>query len=203
MLYYNYYEEGTSFVSGEVNTKILHFSVSFLVDSGAKMGYTEDVKKCWKKVHFMTNRFIGILLIIAGLVTPVHKESLSSADWTVMLLFLISGGLVLLFSFLNKTEKDDVYRINLQFEELHLFDEDGLPALKIGQQLYVQPYAGALKEDIHILTAEGQLVAKLPQEHREHVLHKLENHSPVHLLVKHLQLNQDSSTYSAKVEMMC
>jgi len=154
-------------------------------------------------VHFLTNRFIGILLIIAGLVTPVHKESLSAADWTVMLLFLISGALVLLFSFLNKTEKDDVYRIMLEFEELYLFDEGGMPALTVGQQLYVQPYAGALKEDIHILTADGLFVAKLPQEHKEHVLHKLEQHSPVHLVVKSLQLDDSSSAYTARVEMMC
>lgn len=154
-------------------------------------------------MYFVTNRFIGILLIIAGLVTPIHKESLSSADWTVMLLFLGSGALVLLSSFLKRTEKDDVYRIMLEFQELHLFDEDGLPALKMAQQLYVQPYAGALREDIHILTADGLLVAKMPQEHKEHVLHKLEHHSPVHLVVKNIQLDEVSPAYSLTVEMMC
>ncbi len=150
----------------------------------------------------MTNRFIGLLLIIAGLVTPMHKESLSAADWTVMVLFLLSGALCLLASFLKKTEKDELYRVQLQFDGLKLFTPTGFPALQVGQQLYVQPYSGPLKEDIHIFTGEGSFVAKIPEEHKQHVLYKVEKHSPVHLVIKSLQMDKQYPVYSIVVEMM-
>ncbi len=150
----------------------------------------------------MTNRFIGLLLIIAGLVTPMHKDSLSVADWTVMILFLGSGALCLLASFLKKTEQDELYRIQLQFDNLKLFTPSGFPALQVGQQLYVQPYSGALKEDVHILTADGDFVAKMPAEHIQHVVYKVEKHSPIHLVIKSLQMDKQYPVYSIVVEMM-
>lgn len=151
----------------------------------------------------MTNRFIGILLILAGLVTPMHKESLSFTDKTVMCLFLAAGVITLLLSFRKKTEEDDIYRYQLHFDGLKLFDAAGLPALKEGQRLYVQPYAGPVKEDIHILTADGSFVAKIPEEHCKHVLHKIETHRPVHIVVKSLQMDSDYHYYTLSVEMMC
>ena len=151
----------------------------------------------------MSKRFIGILLIIAGLVTPMHKEVMSAADKTVMVLFLAAGILTLLLSRLGRTEEDNVYRIQLQFDGIKLFNDSGLPALTVGQRLYVQPYSGPLKEDIHIMTAEGQFVAKMPEEHCPHVLHKYEGHCPVHLTVKSLQMDSQYPVYSLSVEMMC
>ena len=151
----------------------------------------------------MTNRFIGLLLIIAGLITPMHKESLSSADKTIMVLFLGFGALILLFSFLKRTEEDNVYRYQLHFEQLKLFDADGLPAVKVGERLYIQPYAGPLKEDIHICTAQAQVLAKMPQEHCSAVLHKYESHRPVQLVVKAVQLEEESMAYHLDVEMVC
>lgn len=150
----------------------------------------------------MTSRFIGLLLIVAGLVTPVHKETLSAADMTVMILFLVSGALCLLTSFLKKTEKDELYRVQMKFEGLKLFDSNGFPALKSGQQLYVQPYSGPLKEDVYIRTADGEFVAKIPEEHKQHIIYKVEQHSPVHLVVKSLQMDQQYHIYSLTVEMM-
>ena len=151
----------------------------------------------------MTNRFIGLLLIIAGLITPMHKDVLSVADKTVMALFLGSGALILLFSFFKKTEEDNIYRYQLHFDGVKLFNESGLPALNIGDRLYIQPYSGPVKEDIHICTAEAQLVAKMPQEHCEHVLYKFEKHSPVHLVVKNIQLDEEYPSYHVDVEMTC
>ncbi len=151
----------------------------------------------------MRNRFIGLLLIIAGLITPMHKETLSMADKTVMGLFLCSGALVLLFSFLKKTEEDNIYRYQLRFEDINLFDESGMPLISTGDRLYIRPYAGPLKEDIHICTVQAQVVAKMPEEHCPHVLHKFESHSPVHLVVKNVHLEEESSAYTIEVEMVC
>ena len=151
----------------------------------------------------MRNRFIGLLLVVAGLITPMHKETLSTADKTVMGLFLCSGVLVLLFSFLKRTEEDNIYRYQLRFEEINLFNEAGLPAITMGEQLYIQPYAGPLKEDIHICTSQAKVVAKMPAEHCPHVLHKFESHRPVHLVVKNVQLEEESFAYTIEVEMVC
>lgn len=150
----------------------------------------------------MTNRFIALLLILAGLVTPMHKDVLSLTDKTVMGLFLGFGILMLLFSFQKKQEKDEIYRCQLQFDGIQLFDDSGLPSLKEGQRLYVRPYSGPLKEEIHILTGEGEFVAKIPEEQRNDVLYKIEKHSPVHLTIKSLQLDSHSPAYSLFVEMM-
>lgn len=150
----------------------------------------------------MTNRFIGLLLIIAGLVTPMHKETLTAIDWTVMVFFFVSGALCLLSSFLKRTEKDDLYRIHLQFDGIKLFTASGFPALRIGQQLFIQPYSGPLKEDLHILTAEGSFVAKVPDEHKQHIIYKIENHSPVHMVIESLQMDNHYPVYSIIVELM-
>ena len=150
----------------------------------------------------MTNRFIGLLLIVAGLVTPMHKEHLSATDWTVMVVFFVSGALCLLASFLKKTEKDELYRVQLEFDGIKLFTPTGFPALQVGQQLFVQPYSGALQEDLYILTGEGSFVAKIPEEHKQHVLYKIEKHSPVHLVIKSLQMDKQYSIYSIVVELM-
>lgn len=151
----------------------------------------------------MTNRFIALLLILAGLVTPIHKDVLSATDKMVMGLFLGFGVLMLLLSFRKKSKEDEIYRCQLQFDGIKLFDPAGLPSIKEGQRLYVQPYSGPLKEDIHILTNEGEFVAKIPEEHRNHVLHKIEKHSPVHLSVKSLQMDSAYQVYSLFIEMMC
>ena len=143
----------------------------------------------------MNKRFIAILLIVAGLVTPMHKESLSLADWTAMIVFLGSGVLTLLFSFLKRTEQDSIYRYTLELNT----DREHLPELHEEEQLYVQPYSGPEKEDIHILNSDGAFVAKLPEEEVEHVLHQIENHRPVHLVVKTLP-KTDSQLC---VELMC
>ncbi|MBP1581272.1 MAG: hypothetical protein J6A26_02580 [Oscillospiraceae bacterium] len=143
----------------------------------------------------MNKRFIAILLIVAGLVTPMHKESLSLADWTAMIVFLGSGVLTLLFSFLKRTEQDSIYRSTLELTT----DPEHLPELHEEEQLYVQPYSGPEKEDIHILNSDGAFVAKLPEEEVEHVLHQIENHRPVHLVVKTLP-KTDSQLC---VELMC
>lgn len=143
----------------------------------------------------MNKRFIAILLIVAGLVTPMHKESLSLADWTAMIVFLGSGVLTLLFSFLKRTEQDSIYRSTLELTT----DPEHLPELHEEEQLYVQPYSGPEKKDIHILNSDGAFVAKLPEEEVEHVLHQIENHRPVHLVVKTLP-KTDSQLC---VELMC
>ena len=150
----------------------------------------------------MTSRFIGLLLIIAGFVTPVHKDTLSSTDWTIMILFFASGALCLFASFLKKSEKDELYRTQLHFEGIKLFSPSGFPVLQVGQQLYVKPYSGPLKEDVHILTADGQFVAKISDEHLQHIMYKIEKHSPIHLAVKSLQMDPQYHIYSVIIEMM-
>ena len=151
----------------------------------------------------MSNHFIGLLLIFAGLITPMHKETMSALDWTVMVLFLCSGVLILLFSSRKRSEEDETYRCQLLLEDIKLFDEEGKPALTIGQQLFVQPYAGPTKENVHILTEAGNFVAKMPQEHCRHVLYKIERHSPVHLVIKTLDLDDSQESYRLSIEMMC
>lgn len=151
----------------------------------------------------MTNRFLGILLIIAGLVTPMHKEILSKIDIMIMLMFFFFGAVLLFLSFKTRTEEDNIYRCNLEINSVKLFDENENPKLSNGQQLYIQPYKGDSKNEIHILNSDGNFVGKIPNEYCQHVLYKYEHHSPVHLVIKSLEIDKKNDSYDIVIEMMC
>ena len=62
--------------------------------------------------------------------------------------------------------------------------------------------AFSFKTGVFNIGAEGQFVAKIPDEHLQHIMYKIEKHSPIHLVVKSLQMDQQYHIYSITVEMM-
>lgn len=150
----------------------------------------------------MRSRLIGILLVIAGLVTLLHKESLTPQDWGVLLAFVLSGAVVLLFSFRKQSEEAQMYRVTFDLEKIPLQDSQGQELLALGQQLFVRPYQGAQKQEIHIYTEDGVFLAPLPQEQLQHVQYQLERHSPIHLTVKALEPCDDGQSQRLQVELL-
>ncbi len=150
----------------------------------------------------MNKTIFGALLILAGLAVPLVKGDLGTVDKGVMLLFLACGALLLLSGKLKKQEADEYYRYNLELEDIRLFDSKGRAALSLGQQLYVQAYQGADKNEVHLKTAEGDFVAVLPPELRDAALHKIEKHSPVLVHIRGLK-PQGVDYYSISIELMC
>jgi len=153
-------------------------------------------------VFAMRGRLIGVLLVIAGLVTLLHKEAMGPKDWAVLLAFLLSGAVVLLFSFRKQSEEAQLYRVTVELEGIPLKDSQGQDLLTPGQQLFVRPYQGAQKQEIHIYTEDGVFLAPLPQEQVQHVQFQLERHSPIHLTVKALEPSGDGQTQRLQVELL-
>lgn len=151
----------------------------------------------------MTSKLLGILFLIAGLIIPFSREAMRPIDWIIMLCFLGCGAASLFLMWKKRTTADDIYRIQLEFQGIDLFDSPGVPSLFVGQQLFIDAYAGVTKDSIHLVTEQGAFVAALPCEHKEHVLYKYENHCPIHLVVRGVELCDDASSYTLSVDLMC
>ncbi len=150
----------------------------------------------------MNKTILAALFILAGLAVPIFKDSLGKNDTMIMLAFFLFGILLILSGRVKKNEADEYYKYTLAFENIRLFDVNGRAVLKSGQQLYVQAYQGEKKEDVHLLTADGDFVAVLPQEQRAAVLYKIEKHSPVLVYIRGVKAHGTES-YSIDVELMC
>lgn len=151
----------------------------------------------------MAKKWIGILMLLAGFVTPLHKEALQQNHYIAMAIFIVGGLLCLLIPSRKKTEADAIYQATWELPRVTLFSPDHQPLLSPGEQLLVCPYTGENKDQVTVVTAKEAFVGNVPQEFLAHVLHKIENHSPVRLTVKQISMDETGEFYSVTVDMIC
>lgn len=152
----------------------------------------------------MAKKCIGILMLLAGFVIPLHKEVLLQSDYIAMAIFIVGGALCLLLPGRKKTEDNAIYQATWEIPHVSLFSaENNQPLLTLGEQLLVCPYTGHNHDQVTIVTAAEHIVGNVPQEFLAYILRKIEAHSPIRLTVKEIKMEEGGKTYHVVVDMMC